>query len=382
MKTIAIMNQKGGIGKTMTAASIAYLLGEEQGKKVLLVDADQQGNVSMLYDRYKPEGIGMSELLERHRSVGGSYKTTDLIQTKREMHSGKVCFLYSRKRIGKRRRIRKKGIGQTRPEQNLMKKNRRKEGKAMKNKFNFSRRNPKTKKIENTGFMEFRNVSNNAADLYIYGDIVSSTWEAWCDEDTCPQDISDFMNQIEPGAELTVYINSGGGDVFAGIAIHSILSRHTGHKTGIVDGMAASIASVILMACDSIVMSSGAQIMIHKPLSWAYGNADDFQRLISELDKCQKSITDIYMGRVKEGVTEEQVTDLINAETWMTAEEAKEIFDVQIEERPAVAACVGWMMENFKKAPEGIKTQSADDVTAKITAEEEAIIEEMELFGI
>lgn len=47
-----------------------------------------------------------------------------------------------------------------------------------------------------------------------------------------------------------------------------------------------------------------------------------------------------------------------------------------------VAACVGWMMENFKKAPEGIKTQSADDVTAKITAEEEAIIEEMELFGI
>ena len=133
----------------------------------------------------------------------------------------------------------------------------------MKNKFNFSRRNPKTKKIENTGFMEFRNVSNNAADLYIYGDIVSSTWEAWCDEDTCPQDISDFMNQIEPGAELTVYINSGGGDVFAGIAIHSILSRHTGHKTGIVDGMAASIASVILMACDSIVMSSGAQIMIH-----------------------------------------------------------------------------------------------------------------------
>ena len=252
----------------------------------------------------------------------------------------------------------------------------------MKNKFNFSRRNPKTKKIENTGFMEFRNVSNNAADLYIYGDIVSSTWEAWCDEDTCPQDISDFMNQIEPGAELTVYINSGGGDVFAGIAIHSILSRHTGHKTGIVDGMAASIASVILMACDSIVMSSGAQIMIHKPLSWAYGNADDFQRLISELDKCQKSITDIYMGRVKEGVTEEQVTDLINAETWMTAEEAKEIFDVQIEERPGVAACVGWMMENFKKAPEGIKTQSADDVTAKITAEEEAIIEEMELFGI
>lgn len=252
----------------------------------------------------------------------------------------------------------------------------------MKNRYIFSRRNPKTKKIENTGFMEFRNVSNSAAELYVYGDIVSSTWDAWSDEDTCPQDIADFMNQIEPNADLTVFINSGGGDVFAGIAIHSILSRHVGHKKGVVDGIAASIASVILMACDEIVMSSGAQIMIHKPLSWAYGNADDFQKLISTLDQCQKSITDIYMTRVKEGVKEEQVTDLINAETWMTAEDAQEIFDVQIEERPEVAACVSWMMDRYKNAPKGIETQSADDAAAVIANEEEAIINEMELYGI
>ena len=251
--------------------------------------------------------------------------------------------------------------------------------KEMKNKFNFTRRNPKTKKIENTGFMEFRNISSNAADLYIYGDIVSSRWDAWSDEDVCPQDMSDFMNQVQPNAELTVYINSGGGDVFAGIAIHSILSRHTGHKKGVVDGIAASIASVILMACDEIVMSSGAQIMIHKPLSWSYGNADDFQRLIGELDKCQKSITDIYMTRVKAGVTEDKVTELINAETWMNADDAAEVFNVEIEERPDVAACVGWMMDSYKHAPKGIRTQSAEDAAAKIAAEEEAIITEMEL---
>ena len=81
MKIIAIMNQKGGIGKTMTAASIAYILGEEEGKKVLAVDADQQGNMSMLYDRFEPEGAGLPELLERHQAVGGSYKTAELIQT-------------------------------------------------------------------------------------------------------------------------------------------------------------------------------------------------------------------------------------------------------------------------------------------------------------
>ena len=80
MKIIAVMSQKGGIGKTMTAASIAYILGEEKGKKVLAVDADQQGNMSMLYGRFEPEGAGLPDLLETHQSVGGTWKTTDAIQ--------------------------------------------------------------------------------------------------------------------------------------------------------------------------------------------------------------------------------------------------------------------------------------------------------------
>lgn len=78
MKVIAVMNQKGGVGKTITASSIASILGEE--KKILVVDADQQGNISILFGRYNPEGEGMSELLENHRATGGTYSTTDLIQ--------------------------------------------------------------------------------------------------------------------------------------------------------------------------------------------------------------------------------------------------------------------------------------------------------------
>lgn len=81
MKIIAVMNQKGGIGKTMTAASISYILGEEREQKVLVVDADQQGNISQIYDRFDEEGEGMSELLENHRAEGGTYSTSDLIQT-------------------------------------------------------------------------------------------------------------------------------------------------------------------------------------------------------------------------------------------------------------------------------------------------------------
>lgn len=255
----------------------------------------------------------------------------------------------------------------------------------MKNKFNFTQRNPKTKKLENVGFMQIQNAATGGGmELYIYGDIVSSTWDAWCAEDVCPQDIADFMNQIPTNADLTVYINSGGGDVFAGIAIHSILSRHTGHKKGIVDGLAASIASVILMACDEIVMSSGAQLMIHKPsTAFAYGNADDFRDLIERLDKAQESITGIYMQNVKEGVTEEDITEKINAETWMNADEAGEIFDVAIEERPVMAACVGWMADRYKHKPKGIKTQSVEDVEAEETkAIEDSMIAELELYGI
>lgn len=254
-----------------------------------------------------------------------------------------------------------------------------------KNRYNFTRKNPKTKKVENTGYMEIRNAAaGSGTELYIYGDIVSSTWDAWSPEDTCPQDISDFMKQVDNNAEMTIYINSGGGDVFAGIAIHSILSRHAGRKKGVVDGIAASIASVILMACDEIVMSSGAQIMIHKPSAKGWGNADDFAKLIEELDKCQKSITDIYMGRVKEGVTEEVITEKINAETWLNADEAKELFfDVTVEERPAIAACVSWMMDSYKNTPEGMKLENAEEAGKRQNAAEEAaIIEELELYGI
>ena len=247
-------------------------------------------------------------------------------------------------------------------------------------KYNFTRRNPKTKAIENAGRMEIRNAASGGAELYIYGDIVSTEWDCWTPEDTCPQGIADFLSQIDKNADLTVYINSPGGDVSAGIAIHSILKRHAGHITGVVDALAASIASVILMACDEIIVNSGAQIMIHKPWTGAWGNADDFRKVIDYLDGAQKSMTEIYMGRVKDGVTEDQITEMINAETWMNGAEAGEVFDVSVEQKPAAAACAGEMFGRFKNAP-------ADIVTAELSefgdSEREAaeILEDLDLYG-
>lgn len=83
MEIIAVMSPKGGIGKTTTADSVAYILGEGHGKRVLVIDGDPQGDTSKTFGVYEPEGIGMSELLERHVSVGGDYRTSELIKATR-----------------------------------------------------------------------------------------------------------------------------------------------------------------------------------------------------------------------------------------------------------------------------------------------------------
>ena len=80
MKIIAVMSPKGGIGKTTTSDSLAYILGEEYKKKVLVLDGDPQGDTSKTFGVYEPDGIGMSELLEKHESLGGTYRTGDLIR--------------------------------------------------------------------------------------------------------------------------------------------------------------------------------------------------------------------------------------------------------------------------------------------------------------
>lgn len=86
MKIIAVMSPKGGIGKTTSADSIAYILGEEMEKRVLILEGDQQGDTSETYGCYEPEGVGVSELIEKHVNVGGSFRTADTIKATRFAH--------------------------------------------------------------------------------------------------------------------------------------------------------------------------------------------------------------------------------------------------------------------------------------------------------
>ena len=161
-----------------------------------------------------------------------------------------------------------------------------------KGRFDFTKKNKRSGKIENVGYLDLeQDEEQSRCSLYFYGDIVSATWESmWYEEDRCPQDIADFLNQLDGYEDIDIYFNSGGGDVFAGLAIYNQLKRYDGHKVGYVDGMAASIASVIMFACDELHFATGAQAMIHKPLCMAYGNADDFKAVIKQLNLCEDSM--------------------------------------------------------------------------------------------
>lgn len=228
---------------------------------------------------------------------------------------------------------------------------------AKKRRFDFTKKNKRSGKVENVGYLDLeQDEEQSRCSLYFYGDIVSATWESmWFEEDRCPQDIADFLNQLDGYEDIDIYFNSGGGDVFAGLAIYNQLKRYSGHKVGYVDGMAASIASVIMFACDELHFATGAQAMIHKPLCMAWGNADDFKEVIKQLDLCEDSILDVYEEHLKEGVTRDKIKSFMAKEKWFSGAELAEYFDVLIDEKAAVAACASDYFEKYNHVPESIK---------------------------
>src|SRR5690606_3727010 len=152
-----------------------------------------------------------------------------------------------------------------------------------------------------TNLLQIKNFTETSADLYFYGDIVSSWCGAWDDTDQYPSAVRDFLNETK-GKDLNIYINSGGGSVFAGMAIYNMLKRHEGFKTVYVDGLAASIASIIALAGDKVVIPSNAYFMIHKPWSWGMGDANDFRQIAESLDVIEVGIMNVYQEHMKDGI--------------------------------------------------------------------------------
>lgn len=152
-------------------------------------------------------------------------------------------------------------------------------------------------------------------ELILEGVIAS---ESWFEDDVTPKM---FRAELEKrSGDVTVRVNSPGGDVFAGVAIYNMLNEHEGKVTLKVDGIAASIASLIAMAGDKIIMLPGSMMMVHNPWTFAMGNADDLEQVVESLKKTAESMVPIYVART--GQSEEKVNELLKAETWMTASDA------------------------------------------------------------
>ena len=215
-----------------------------------------------------------------------------------------------------------------------------------------------------------------SADLYFYGDIVSDWWGAWQNEDQYPDAIKNFLSQAE-GKDLNIYVNSGGGSVFAGMAIYNMIKRH-GEKNKVkvyVDGLAGSIASVIAFAgTEPPEIPSNAFLMIHKPWGAISGNADEMRKMADDLDKIQTGIMNVYEDHLAEGVTIDQVEALVNAETWLDGKEAAKYFNIAQTDAVDYVAAVGDYLSHTGELPEKFKShQKKPEQTPKgPTPEEQA----------
>ena len=171
-------------------------------------------------------------------------------------------------------------------------------------------------------FWKFKNNADGAAELLLYGEISDASWYG---DEVTPKKFADDLAACG-GKDLTVRVNSPGGDVFAAQAIYNQLKAYTGKVTVKIDGMCASAATVIACAGETVIMPSNTIYMIHNPKSAMLGYYDAVQlgKVSDRLMTVKQTIVNVYMGRVGNVLSEVQVKHKMDAEEWMTADKAKE----------------------------------------------------------
>jgi ATP-dependent Clp endopeptidase proteolytic subunit ClpP len=180
-------------------------------------------------------------------------------------------------------------------------------------------------KIENKG---------SVAEIWIYEQIGEDFWDG---SGITAKGFQKELAEIK-ASQIDLHINSPGGLVFDGITIYNLLKNHPANVTTYIDGLAASIASVIALAGDKVVMAENALFMIHKASGMVMGTSDDMRDFAEKLDKVNGSIATTYQTKTKK--EEAEINDLMAAETWMTATEALDFgFVDEIAGEADMAAC-------------------------------------------
>ena len=154
--------------------------------------------------------------------------------------------------------------------------------------------------------------------LELHGTIAE---ESWFDDDVTPQLFKDELNA--GSGDITVWINSPGGDCVAAAQIYNMLTQYQGNVTVKIDGIAASAASVIAMAGNTVLMSPVSMMMIHNPATVAFGDHAEMQKAIDMLTEVKESIINAYV--IKTGLSRSKLSHLMDSETWMDANKAVEL---------------------------------------------------------
>ncbi len=237
-------------------------------------------------------------------------------------------------------------------------------------------------KVINLFNLDIKNkAESNEVDIYIYGEIISGSYK-WDESDVTFKDFKDTLENLKGTETLNMYVNSIGGSVFTTEGIIAMLKRAKAKGITInayIDGLGASAASFLIMVADNIYAYNTSILMLHKPMSIAFGNADDLQEQIDLLDKLENSVMiPMYMAKVKDGVTEDQIRAILKAESWFSAEEMAEIFNITIlEDAKELVACAydSNTLRNYKHIPESIKNLFAEKPKKEVTITTETVID-------
>lgn len=210
---------------------------------------------------------------------------------------------------------------------------------------------------------EIKAAANDSAEIWIYEQI-GEDW--WSGEGVTAKNFCKELAALKVTA-IDLHINSPGGSVFDGQAIYNALKRHPANVTVYIDGIAASIASVIALAGNSVVMAANALFMIHNPWGMSQGSADDMRKYADLLDKVRETIVSVY--REKCGLDDAAIIAAMDAETWMTAEEAQAFgFVDQIGDELKLAACFDLKQLGFRNVPQAATVKVEVEVDSSNTS--------------
>lgn len=164
--------------------------------------------------------------------------------------------------------------------------------------------------------------------LYIYDNVTAYgdfNWDTWDydDSETSANYFREQLGGIPETGTIELHVNSYGGDVKEGIAIYNLLKQHGAEKVCYVDGFAYSIASVICLACDKVIMGLGTSMLLHNMSMYTYGNAEMLRKCADDLDVLMESNRQIYMSRAK-NLTEEVLIQMMDKETYLTPDQCLE----------------------------------------------------------